>query len=203
MRLLPREQQFYSLFVDVAGRNVAAAAELRKLFEAPPERRKIHIDAIKRLEHQADDVTHEIANRIDKTFITPLDREDIHRLASALDDVMDAMDSTARRSEIYRIGTAPEGVLQLVELIGRVVAALAEGVSRMRKGGVLPYCVEAKRIEEEGDAIYHTALSRLFDEEKDPIELIKWKGIYDALELTLDQADDVANTLESITLKNG
>lgn len=203
MRLLPREHQFYSLFVDVATANVAAAEELRKLFEAPPERRKIHIETIKRLEHQADDITHEIANRIDKTFITPLDREDIHRLAAALDDLMDAMDSTARRAEIYRVGTPHEDVLLLVALIGKVAAALAEGVSRMRKGGVLPFCVEAKRIEEEGDAIYHTALGRLFEHEKDPIELIKWKGIYDALEFTLDQADDVANTLESITLKNG
>ncbi len=155
MRLLPREEKFFDLFVAVAERNTEAARHLRELFDAPPERRKPHVEAIKRLEHEADQVTHEVVNRLDRTFITPLDREDIHKLASDLDDVMDTMDGTARRSQIF-----------------------------------------------EGDAIYHDALGRMFATERDALEVIKWKEIYDNLERTLDEAEDVANVLESITLKH-
>jgi predicted phosphate transport protein (TIGR00153 family) len=204
VRLLPREEEFFKLFVEVANRNKEAAQHLRELFGAPPERRTALVVAIKRLEHEADMVTHEVVNRLDRTFVTPLDREDIHQLASDLDDVMDAIDGTARRSQIFRLGAAPQGVMQLTEVIERMVGVLAEGVSRLKKGGdeVLRYCVEAKKLEEEGDAIYHEALGRMFDVERDPLEIIKWKEIYDNLEMTLDQSDDVANVLESITLKH-
>ena len=153
MRLLPRDEEFFALFVEVANRNKEAAQHLRELFAAPPERRTPHVEALKRLEHEADQVTHEVVNRLDRTFITPLDREDIHQLASDLDDVM-------------------------------------------------RYCIEAKQLEEEGDAIYHEALGQLFEKERDALEIIKWKEIYDNLEMTLDQSEDVANVLESITLKH-
>ena len=203
MRLLPREEEFFDLFVAVATRNKEAAQHLRDLFDAPPERRTPHVEAIKRLEHEADQVTHEVVNRLDRTFITPLDREDIHQLASDLDDVMDAIDGTARRAQIFRLGVAPPGVKQLAEVIQRMVAVLAEGVSRLKKGDdVMRFCVEAKQLEEEGDAIYHDALGQLFDKERDALEVIKWKEIYDNLEQTLDQGEDVANVLESITLKH-
>ena len=203
MRLLPRDEEFFDLFVAVATRNKEAAQHLRDLFDAPPERRTPQVEAIKRLEHEADQVTHEVVNRLDRTFITPLDREDIHQLASDLDDVMDAIDGTARRAQIFRLGLAPPGVKQLAEVIQRMVAVLAEGVSRLKKGGdVMRFCVEAKQLEEEGDAIYHDALGQLFDKERDALEVIKWKEIYDNLEQTLDQGEDVANVLESITLKH-
>jgi len=203
VRLLPREEEFFDLFTEVATRNKEAAQHLRELFEAPPDRRTPHVEAIKRLEHEADQVTHEVVSRLDRTFITPLDREDIHQLASDLDDVMDAIDGTARRTQIFRLGVAPPGVRQLVEVIQRMVAALGEAVGRLKKGDdVLRYCVEAKQLEEEGDAIYHEALGQLFEKERDAIELIKWKEIYDNLEGTLDQAEDVANVVESITIKH-
>jgi predicted phosphate transport protein (TIGR00153 family) len=203
VRLLPRAEEFFDLFVAVAQRNKEAAQQLHDLFEAPPDRRRPLVDAIKRLEHEADQITHEVVNRLDRTFITPLDREDIHTLASDLDDVMDAMDGTARRSQIFRLGSAPAGVKQLTEVIQRMVACLAEAVGRLRKGDdVMRYCIEAKRLEEEGDAIYQEALGRLFETERDALEVIKWKEIYDVLEMTLDQAEDVANVIESITLKH-
>jgi predicted phosphate transport protein (TIGR00153 family) len=203
VRLLPREEQFFDLFVAVAQRNKEAAQHLRDLFEAPPDRRTPHVEAIKRLEHEADQVTHEVVNRLDRTFITPLDREDIHALASDLDDVMDAMDGTARRSQIFRLGQSPAGVKLLAEVIQRMVGVLAEGVGRLKSGGdVMRFCIEAKRLEEEGDAIYHEALGKMFETERDAVEVIKWKEIYDTLELTLDQGEDVANVLESITLKH-
>src|SRR3989454_3538451 len=107
-----------------------------------------HVEALKRLEHEADQITHEVVNRVDRTFITPLDREDIHQLASDLDDVMDAMDGTARRSQIFRLGPAPQGVKLLTEVIERMVAVLGEGVARLKKGDdVMRYCVEAKQLE--------------------------------------------------------
>jgi len=203
VRLLPRDEEFFDLFVAVATRNKEAAQHLRDLFAEPPERRTPHVEAIKRLEHEADQVTHEVVNRLDRTFITPLDREDIHQLASDLDDVMDAVDGTARRAQIFRLGLAPPGVKQLAEVIQRMVAVLAEGVSRLKKGDdVMRFCVEAKQLEEEGDAIYHEALGQLFEKERDALEVIKWKEIYDNLEQTLDQGEDVANVLESITLKH-
>jgi uncharacterized protein len=204
VRLLPREEEFFDLFVEVANRNKDAAEHLRELFEAPPERRTPHVEAIKRLEHEADQVTHEVVNRLDRTFITPLDREDIHQLASDLDDVMDAIDGTARRAQIFHLAVAPAGVRQLTEVIERMVAVLAEGVSHLKKGDdVISFCVEAKKLEEEGDAIYHEALGHLFEKERDALEIIKWKEIYDNLEQTLDQGEDVANVLESITVKHG
>jgi predicted phosphate transport protein (TIGR00153 family) len=204
VRLLPRQEEFFDLFVAVAQRNKEAAQHLHDLFEAPPDRRKAIVDSIKRLEHEADQVTHEVVNRLDRTFITPLDREDIHQLASDLDDVMDAMDGTARRSQIFHVGVAPAGVKQLTEVIQRMVAVLGEAVGQLKKGGedVMRYCIDAKRLEEEGDAIYHEALGRMFETERDALEVIKWKEIYDTLEMTLDQAEDVANVLESITLKH-
>jgi len=203
VRLLPREEEFFDLFTEVANRNKDAVEHLRKLFEAQPDRRTPHIEAIKRLEHEADQVTHEVVNRLDRTFITPLDREDIHQLSSDLDDVMDAMDGTARRAQIFRLGAAPPGILRITEVLQRMMVAIGEAVSRLKKGDdVMKYCVEAKQLEEEGDAIYHEALGQLFEKERDAIELIKWKEIYDNLETTLDQAEDVANVVESITIKH-
>src|SRR5690242_3330049 len=134
VRLLPREEEFFDLFVAVATRNTEAAQHLRELFDAAPDRRTPQVEAIKRLEHEADQVTHEIVNRLDRTFITPLDREDIHQLASDLDDVMDAIDGTARRSQIFRLGASPAGVLRITEVLQRMMAAIAEAVSRLKKG---------------------------------------------------------------------
>jgi predicted phosphate transport protein (TIGR00153 family) len=203
VRLLPRNEEFFDLFTEVANRNKEAAQYLRDLFEASPDRRTPIVEALKRLEHEADQVTHEVVNRLDRTFITPLDREDIHQLASDLDDVMDAMDGCARRAQIFRLGAAPQGVRRLTEVIQRMVAVLAEAVSRLKQGDdVMRFCVEAKQLEEEGDAIYHEALGQMFEKERDAIEIIKWKEIYDNLENTLDQAEDVANVVESITIKH-
>src|SRR5436305_4915691 len=146
-RPLPREAEFFDLFVAVATRNKEAAQHLRDLFSAPPERRISHVEAIKRLEHEADQVTHEVVNRLDRTFITPLDREDIHQLASDLDDVMDVIDGIARRSQIFHLGVAPQGVNQLTEVIQRMVGVLAEGVGRLKKGDdVMRFCIEAKKL---------------------------------------------------------
>ncbi len=200
--LLPREEEFFDLFIQVARRSREAGEHLVGLF-ADPERRPYYAEHIKRLEHECDQITHEVVNRLDRTFITPIDREDIYRLASDLDDVIDVIDGVARRAQIFRVGAAPEGVKKLTDVIHRALGTLALGVEELRKkDGVMQHCIEAKRLEEEADSLYHTSLGQLFDIEKNAVELIKWKEIYDNLERCVDQAEDVANVLESITLKH-
>lgn len=203
MRLLPRQEEFFDLFVEVATRSHEAAGHLQQLFASLPGGIAYHVDAIKRLEHEADEITHEVVKRLDRTFITPIDREDIHLLASDLDTVMDRIDGTARRAQIFRLSPPPDGIAQLCELVVSITQATAEAVEQLRKKrDVMPHCIEAKRLEEEADSVYHLMLGRLFDNERDPITLIKWKEMFDNLERTIDQCDDVANDLESIVLKH-
>jgi len=205
VRLLPRDERFFDLFTSVATMNVEAAQILLELFKAPVEKRTYLVEQIKRLEHQADQVTHELVTRLDKSFITPLDREDIHLLASRLDDVLDRIDGTARRTVIFRTESVPQGAIILADVIARATEQLLNAVKVLevnKAGVVIKACIEVKRLEEEGDSAYSVWLGKLFDEERDPIALIKWKEIYDTLEKTLDQAEDVANILESIAIKH-
>ncbi|HEY7480007.1 MAG TPA: DUF47 family protein [Gemmatimonadales bacterium] len=205
MRLLPRDEKFFDLFSAVAAFTVEAATLLQELLRAETQRRTSIVDQIKRLEHQADQVTHEVVSRLDRVFITPLDREDIHLLASRLDDVIDLIDGTARRLQMFRAGKAPEGAVLIADVIGRAVGQLQVGVRALEKnkgGTVLEACVQVKRLEEEGDSLYHEWLGRLFEGEPEPLTVIKWKEIYDNLEKTLDDIEDAANVLESISIKH-
>jgi uncharacterized protein Yka (UPF0111/DUF47 family) len=201
--LLPRNEEFYHLFVDVARRTEEAARLLHELLTGKPERAKYCADQIKRLENEADELTHEVVRRLDRTFITPIDREDIHLLSSDLDDVMDRIDGTARRALIFRVGRTPDGIDQMCELVRRMCDEVLAAVTKLRtKDDVMAHCIKAKRLEEEGDAVYQEMLGRLFDTESDPVRIIKWKEIFDTLEHTLDEGDDVANDIESIVLKH-
>ena len=205
MRLLPRDEKFFDLFSAVATFTTEAAGLLQQLLRADPARRGAIVDQIKRLEHQADQVTHEVVTRLDRVFITPLDREDIHLLASRLDDVIDLIDGSARRLLMFRAGAAPEGAVLIADVIGKAVAELQVAVRALEKnkgGTVLAACVQVKRMEEEGDSLYHEWLGRLFEGRPDPLDVIKWKEIYDNLEKTLDFIEDAANVLESISIKH-
>ena len=205
MRLLPRDEKFFDMFSAVAALSVESATLLQELLRADTPRRTAIVDQIKRLEHQADQVTHEVVTRLDRVFITPLDREDIHLLASRLDDVIDLIDGTARRLQMFRAGKAPEGAVLIADVIGRAATQLQVGVRALEKnkgGTVLEACVQVKRLEEEGDSLYHEWLGRLFEGDPDPLNVIKWKEIYDNLEKTLDDIEDAANVLESISIKH-
>jgi predicted phosphate transport protein (TIGR00153 family) len=205
MRLLPRDEKFFDMFSAVAAIAVESAGRLQELLGADAPHRNAIVDQIKRLEHEADQVTHDVVTRLDRVFITPLDREDIHLLASRLDDVIDLIDGTARRLQMFRAGKAPEGAVLLADVIGRAVAQLQVGVRALEKnraGTVLEACVQVKRLEEEGDSLYHEWLGRLFEGDPDPLNVIKWKEIYDNLEKTLDDIEDAANVLESISIKH-
>ena len=206
MGLLPRDQKFFDLFTASATLSVQAARYLRELLEKDESGRAALADTIKKLERDADQITHEVVSRLDRTFITPLDREDIHLLASRLDDVIDMIDGIARRSQIFKLGPSPAGAVLLADVVQRASAQLLDAVRILGNGRprtVLAACVEVKRLEEEGDALYHDWLARLFDETSDPVRLMKWKEIYDSLERTLDVAEDVANVLESVAIKHG
>jgi uncharacterized protein len=205
MRLLPRDEKFFDLFTAVATYTVEAARLQQDLLRTDPNRRGVIVDQIKRLEHQADQVTHDVVSRLDRVFITPLDREDIHSLASRLDDVMDLVDGTSRRLHIFHAGVAPEGAMLIADVIVRATEQLMVAVGALEKnknGTVLNACVQVKRLEEEGDSLYHEWLGRLFEGQPDALTVIKWKEIYDNLEKTLDYIEDASNVLESISIKH-
>jgi predicted phosphate transport protein (TIGR00153 family) len=205
MRLLPRDEKFFDLFSTVANFSVEAAKLQVDLLKADAVRRRAIVDAIKRLEHQADQVTHEVVTRLDRVFITPLDREDIHLLASRLDDVIDLIDGTASRVQMYQAGEAPTGAILMADVVLRATQQLLVAVRALEKNKdrvVLDACAQVKRLEEEGDSVYHEWVARLFDGSPDALIVIKWKEIYDTLEKTLDHMEDAGNVLESISIKH-
>jgi predicted phosphate transport protein (TIGR00153 family) len=175
MRLLPRDEKFFDLFTSVASLSVEAAKLQSDLLRSDPLRRLAIVDAIKRLEHEADEITHEVVTRLDRVFITPLDREDIHMLASRLDDVVDLIDGAARRVQMYHAGEAPPGAILLGEVVVRATQALLVAVQSLEKNKnrtVLDACDQVKRLEEEGDSIYHEWVAKLFDGSPDPLVVI-------------------------------
>jgi uncharacterized protein Yka (UPF0111/DUF47 family) len=190
------------MFAALASKITAAARLLHSLFQEP-DRLSDHVAAIKDLEHEADILTHDVIARIDKSFITPIDREDIHLLASRLDDVIDLIDGTARRAHMFRIREVRQCALDLTIILVRASETVEGAVTSVKKPRIV---VEAnrkvKQLEEEGDGVYHEAMGRLFDGEPDALDVIKWKELYDTIERAIDQCEDVANTLESISLKN-
>lgn len=205
-RLLPRDERFFELFTAISTATVKAAEHLAELFRRTDDERWQLVEAIKVLEHEADDITHEIVTRLDRTFITPFDPEDIHQLASKLDDIMDRIDSTARRARIFRVGEVPEGAQLLAEVIHRTTVQVLTAVEALHTedtASILAACRQIKGLEEEGDAMYYQWLGKLFEDKHDPITVITWKELYDTLEKTLDSAEDAANVLESVTIKHG
>ncbi len=204
-RLLPRDERFFELFIALAQHGVDGSRILAQLFSRRDAERWQLVETIKGLEHAADDVTHELINRIDRSFITPFDREDIHLLASRLDDIIDHIDGTAARVKIFRAEAVPDGAVLIAEVIHRMTMEVLRAVRALESGppaDVLASCREIKRLEEEGDDLYQVWLGRLFDNGTDPLTVIKWKELYDILESTLDVAEDAANVLESVTLKH-
>jgi len=202
LRILPRDEKFYDLFSQLAVRLTASASLLNELFQAPAQLAS-KVTAIKALEHEADNLTHDIIDRIDRTFVTPFDREDIHALASELDDVIDLIDGAARRAQIFRIQQPRQAAVVLSEVLSRAARTVEEGVRDMKSAKrVYAISEKLKVLEEEGDAVYHDAMGKLFAEGGDALEVVKWKDLYDKVEDALDRCEDVGNVLQSIALKN-
>ena len=201
-RLIPRDEQFFELFDQLCGHLATTARMLGDLF-SDPSRVLEHVKAIKDVEHKADLLTATVNQRIDKSFITPIDREDIHMLASRLDDVIDLLDGAARRFEMLHIRSVLPPAKQLSALLVRAADEIQTAVSKMRKpSSVNQHVVAIKQIEEEGDAVYHEAVGALFSGTPNPLEVIKWKEMYDTLEGAIDSCMGVAQVLQSISIKN-
>lgn len=202
MRLIPRDEAFFDMFAQLASRIVSSSRLLHQLF-TDPSRIDEHVTAIKDLEHEADNLTHEVIQRIDRSFVTPIDREDIHLLASHLDNVIDLIDGTARRAQMFHISEAREPARQLTDVLIRAADCIEVAVGSIKKTKIVTERArQIKRLEEEGDAIYHEAVGALFAGSPNALEVIKWKDLYDTIEDALDHCEDVANVLESISLKH-
>jgi uncharacterized protein len=202
VRLIPRDEKFFELFAEIGVRLTRCAKLVCELF-SHPERTAELVAQIKVIEHEADDLTRVVIERIDKSFVTPIDREDIHLLASALDNVVDLLDGTARRVEMFHITTTNAAAQELAGVLERAAVQIEQGVARMqRPKEVMANSAAVKVLEEEGDAIYHRAVGQLFAGTPDALEVIKWKEIYDTLERTIDQCEDVANVIQSVAIKN-
>jgi uncharacterized protein len=202
-RLIPREEKFYADFMAMADQIRVGARLLEELFSSEPPL-TARADEIREVEHKCDFLTHEIIQRLNKTFVTPIDREDIHSMARALDDVMDAIDDAATLVPLYRIQKVRPGVRELAHTIRIQADAMRLSMEALeQRKGVLEHAVEINRLENEADRLYREAVGRLFDEETDPIIVMKWKEILDLLERATDRGEDVANLVESIVVKHG
>lgn len=201
-RLIPRDEGFFDLFNELSKRLVTSAGLLRDLF-AQPERLDELALAIKEVEHEADHITHDVSTRLDSSFITPLDREDIHALAQELDNVVDLINGTARRATMFHITEVREPARKLCEIVVHQVKQLERAVTQIRDPRAVALATrEVKSLEQQGDTIYHDAMQALFAGRPDPLDVMKWKEIYDSIEGTLDECQTVAIVLESISLKN-
>jgi uncharacterized protein len=206
-RLTPHERGFYPLFTRAAENIAVAADELAKLVAADPEDRPARAARVKEAEHAGDELTHEIMVKINTTFVTPFDREDIYRLASALDDVIDAIEEAADRIVLYRLTTLPDGIAAQVEVLQRAAAATAAAMPRLEHLTELEsYWIDVNSLEDEADAVYRTLLGDLLapPDSAPPAEvltILKTKEIVETLEEAADAFETVANTVASIAVK--
>lgn len=205
MRLIPRDAKFFDMFAEIASNVVDGAQVLSDLlhhwdYEQAPG----FVQKIKDIEHRGDDMTHRVMIKLNQTFITPFDREDIHLLASSLDDVLDFVFSASDRLVTYKITQPSPSAKILAGIILKQAEELKKAVSLLKKNHhLLEHCVEVNRLENEADQVSREAIGRLFDGGYDPITLIKLKEMLEILEEASDKAEDVANLLEAIVLKNG
>jgi predicted phosphate transport protein (TIGR00153 family) len=196
--LIPRDNSFSAMSDNL----IAGARVLVDLFANYMDVEK-QIEQIHRIEREGDELTHAILTKLNQTFITPFDREDIHELASKLDDVLDFINAAGARIVMYRISAPPPAAGELANIILMQSQELQKAVSLMQKNGnILAHCVEINRLENEADQVSQQAIADLFEREKNPINLIKIKELLECLERATDKAEDVANVLETVVLKN-
>ncbi len=200
--LIPRNEDFYAQFITLAAQLRTGAGLLEEMLARDPAIWD-KAEEIKEVEHKCDHLTHQIISRLNTTFITPIDREDIHALAKSLDDVMDAIDASAKVIRLYKIGTVRYGARELAHVVSLSIDQVKHALEALeKKTGVAQRAVEINRLENEADRIHEESLRRLFDEERDPVMIIKWKEILDFLEEATDRCEDVANLMEGVVVKN-
>jgi predicted phosphate transport protein (TIGR00153 family) len=202
IRLIPQTREFYTLFDRAAQNLVTTSQLLLDLLENYPDRVDL-VDRIKECEHEGDSVTHDIVQLVNKTFVTPIDGEDIYDLATALDDVCDFMDQVADELNLYSVDEVPPEAIQQAGVILKAVAKLADAIALLEGlKDISAILVEIHTLEDEGDRIVRAATARLFRDGHDPLVVIRWKDIYEHLEQAVDSCERSAHVLESIYLKN-
>jgi predicted phosphate transport protein (TIGR00153 family) len=202
-RLIPREEKFFTDFQALADELKVGAQLLEQMLE-PEHPLWDKADEIKEVEHKCDFLTHGIIQRLNRTFVTPLDREDIHALARSLDDVMDSIDASATLIRLYRLDTVRFGARELAQIITASTHQVRLALDALeQQKGILGHAVEINRLENEADRVHQQAVSRLFDAERDPLTVMKWKESLDFLEDATDRCEDVANVLEGVMVKHG
>ena len=203
LSLLPKEEQYFDLFTQMTLYISAAARELKEMLADKNHAYGEYAKRIKGLEHACDELTHSISTRLNKSFITPFDREDIYLMSSALDDIVDLIDDAARAIIIFDIGEIRDYAHDFAGVIERMADQLREIVATLQKPkNITQRLVEIHRLENDGDDIYHAAIAELFHEERDPLTVIKWKEIYEKLEAAVDRCENVANIIESVIIKH-
>jgi hypothetical protein len=203
MRLLPREEKFYHLFQQQVDIISDAARLLLDGVQRGNSRLSGAATEINVLEHKGDEVIHEIFTRLNQTFITPLDPEDIHNISTSLDNVLDGIEDTAHRLVAYHLQTIPAEMVTLAECVAKCAGSLKQAFVALEKNGpIMEHCIEINRLENEADRIGRSAVAELFNKEKDPITLIKLKEVYDFFEATIDSCEDVADVLQNVVVKN-
>ena len=201
--LIPREEKFYDDFQAMADELQRGARLLEEMLK-PDRPLWEKADEIKAIEHKCDSLTHETIQRLNRTFVTPLDREDIHELARSLDDVMDAIDAAAALIRLDRLDSVRFGARELAEVVTASTTQISAGLQALeRHKGLITHAVEINRLENEADRTHQEAVRRLFDEERDPLLVLKWKETLDRLEEATDRCEDVANVLEGVMVKHG
>ncbi|MDT0305577.1 DUF47 family protein [Streptomyces sp. DSM 44917] len=201
-RLTPRETSFYELFATAADNVLSGSKLLMELLGADPATRVEIADRMRAAEHAGDDATHAIFHQLNSTFVTPFDREDIYRLAARLDDIMDFMEEAVDLVVLYEIDELPKGVEQQIEVLGRAAELTAEAMPNLRSMRNLnEYWIEVNRLENQADQIHRKLLAHLFNGTYEAIEVMKLKQIVDVLEEAADAFESVANTVETIVVK--
>lgn len=201
MRLTPKNNSFYDLFCQAANNNVEGAKLLARVCASGVDRRALTAP-IRDLEHKGDDITHEVINRLNATFVTPFDREDIYKLTGELDDVMDLIEATADLLTLYGIEELPEETLLAVDILVRACEAAALAMPKLKSmKGLNEHWIEIDRLENEADQLYRKTVARLFDGSYDALTVMKLKDVADQIEAAVDAIEDLSDTLETIVVK--
>jgi len=204
LKILPKKQDFFELF-ESAARNLYDGAKLQRDlmedYKDAEEKRKRIFD----IENEGDLITHETIKRLNKTFVTPIDREDIHALICRMDDILDLIEGTADRMQVFKVKEPTMEAVVLSRIIFSTTEAISKAISYLKEKNysyINEYCIKINQLENEGDRVYRDAVGKLFENEKDPMMVIKWREIYKNMEDALDRCEDVANILEGIVLKH-
>jgi predicted phosphate transport protein (TIGR00153 family) len=203
LNFLPKEEQYFDLFLQMTLYICDAARELKEMLADKDHNYQEYSRRIKGLEHACDELTHTISTKLNKSFITPFDREDIYTMSTALDDIVDLIDDAARAIIDFDVQEIKSYAREFAVVIERMAEQLREIVAILKKPkNVTQRLVEIHRLENEGDDIYHAAIAQLFHEEHDPLTVLKWKEIYEKLEAAVDRCENVANIIESVIIKH-